>query len=74
MHLCGEAMCVNPTHLKTGLQRENVHEQIARGAFQKPLGYQQAIKWMRQNKSTCLVTFIAQHFGRDEGEIRMAIG
>lgn len=73
MHSCNNAMCVNPDHLVAGTQRENVAEQISRGAFQKPLGFQQAVSWIREHGSTDLVAFLAHHFDKPIDEVMAAI-
>lgn len=33
MHLCDETLCVNPRHLATGTQKENIHDSLRKGRW-----------------------------------------
>ena len=63
LHLCDNPGCINPAHLYTGTQQDNINDMVERGRARSPKGekhgqaklIEQQVKEIRKNKNDSLI-------------------
>jgi hypothetical protein len=72
-HLCDVPLCVNPAHLWTGSQRDNVHDCRAKGRHDRKLTIEQVTEARQMSKEKAVpYTELARRYGVTPGCVRHA--